>query len=1187
MNCFKLTVIDIFIFAVIASFAQLTKAQDNIEAGLFTEARQLPVISHGMNVIIERNEAKVTIVQVFLNDRAYRGQADYRLHLPIDAVITEFGYWNNDKYFKAGLQEKEKAKDAHQTAALEGRATGILLKEEGIQQFSVFPVEAGETKKIKLSFSLPVITELGRHRVRVPVDSFLGQGEVMGTVQIKITASNKIEGYGVEGAPANIVRRLEQSINLLLNANAPFELWWKETSVPLQLMGAAVPLENEKYAIELRAAMDDAGAIKNAPEMFSVFVDGSFSMKQKSTDLLFLLERLKKNTPTKIRFYALTDKGIFRQKGDLISMVRALGKGMYGHRTPWSSFENALQKYKCDTPKNVCIVVTDLPTIEEKSLNQINGKTILLSDMHEKTYFANSIEDKKIHIVGVDSSAHLAAMADELVLPVLRINDITSAGHYERIEHQGHQLAEGGRLSIYGKADELHELKVRYAIDNGILKNSNVSIELVAPTSAAGKSIRRGYFKKRLASMMHQFGEMASPELKGKIIEISLREEIPTAFTSLQVDDPSLSLFSIKPGDPILTVHNEPGVVEVIAVYPFGEIKSLKYDAISETYTDRFLVPRGWRDQSYKIIIMKRFSDGHIQKETAYYQIDRKGPKASIVVEPTHKVLRIMPDAHGKNIGSVQVHLSDGRILNITPLNGQFIVYDKDISDKSHIVIRDRAGNTTRFKCERNVEGFYCEAFKKVIPPKDTASVAWVPLIAQGTNLSVNGDIVTAILGKKTVTFSLKKSGLRSLRLNAYDEDKSGNYWIGTVLGDVVKLSCVASNHCSAKPIENSFYGHPISGIIASQKDAVKIAVLGKGIFIYKNKTVTKWKLCAKSRYVTGLVQVDDKLFYSTLKNGLYTILNGKGVKTAFSIQNVFGLSVADKQLKVRTPFGIFKRINDHRFVTTNRRDSFDVGSRDLTAAVEFAGKTIVASFDAGLFQLKNNRLVPLNLSMSAMQQRVNALAVFNNRLYIGTEAGLFTATSLKKLDATSITGAVHDLAVSKSGVAVACTQGLHLIDEKESRRLDYQKVGKGRFMSVAFFKDKIVAGNIDGLFWFGKTDSGQYGAAHHFNANFVTSLLVYDKTLYVGTYDEGVMLYDSGKFKKIKTLGNQWVPPHGLKMINNTLWVGGMGMAPRKWTHGKNTTALSIPARDVNDFFQTKNNVLLLTSDGLVRLPN
>src|SRR5690606_10754421 len=88
-------------------------AQDDATSGLFTEARQLPLVSQSIVVDVVGAEATVHLTQVFANDGDTIGQADYRLHLPRGASVAGFGFWAGDRFLEAERKEKVEAETAH------------------------------------------------------------------------------------------------------------------------------------------------------------------------------------------------------------------------------------------------------------------------------------------------------------------------------------------------------------------------------------------------------------------------------------------------------------------------------------------------------------------------------------------------------------------------------------------------------------------------------------------------------------------------------------------------------------------------------------------------------------------------------------------------------------------------------------------------------------------------------------------------------------------------------------------------------------------------------------------------------------------------------------------------------------------------------------------------------------------
>ncbi len=1175
---------------IITTIVFPARAQDNVEAGLFCEARQLPVIAHGLHVEVYGSEATVSVEQVFHNDGPDVAQADYRLHLPSDAQITEFGFWNHGKYLKAALKAREDAKADHERAAREGRTTGILHKEGNMQQFSVYPLGAGEHKRIRMVFTLPVVSDLGKNQVRIPVDSFLGQGALMGVATVRIGGDRPVVSAGAMGAEATLSATTAGQMKMMLNVNQPFELWWKEVAVPLTMNGSAVALDDGTYAVALKVAMDEWEGASARPRNIHVFVDGSFSMKQKQTEVYRLVSRLHHIGRDRMKMTVVAESAKQMSLANPVTLAKRLGDGQWGHVLDEKVLAEKMVQEKCDLWENQCILITDLQAVKQLDSETLPARVIWLSDVHEKAFYQGELKDSAglVHVVDVDSQGRLDEIADELLLPVLQLRGVSSAGNFRALLGQKDSMALGGRLAYFGTAESTENLDVAYSIDNRFSKSLDVKLATVEKNSQEGQRIRRAYYRTLLTSMMSSYRDTPDDSLKARIVEISLREEIPTAFTSLHVDDPSLSLFSMKPGDPILTVHHEPGLKDVWVAYPFGEVKRLVFDKATDTWTDRFLVPRGWRDQSYRVAVFKRFEDGTVQTEYVYYQIDRTAPTVAISHSPDDNLLRVVPEFGGAGIGSVQLHLSSGKVLDVTPVDGVFMLAADSLDDQFELRIRDRAGNTLRTRCQKKEEMIDCAVTdkRKARRPAPGEGGRWRPLWAHGKGLAVRGDTVTARFEEDEFRFSLQESQLHSLHLTAIARGDDGRIWLGTQLGDVIGLTCGVGPLCEVKRIDADFYGHAVTGIAAVKDAPVVIGVIGKGLYQLKDGRAERYRVRAKSRYVTGLTAVNGVVYFGTLKSGLFRIKDGRGLKTRLPEEVVLGLRSVDDRLVVETPSGRYVQQTGGRFVKSDLGMTLASGSPDVTAAVHFRGKVLVAGFDGGLMALTGDgRLKRLPLSLSVMQQRMNALAVVDDVLYMGTEGGLLKTGDLTHVKPTGITGAVHDLAVDGSHLAVASAKGLFIVAGEKATRLDYQKAGKGRFATVAFWKNRVVAGNIDGLFWFENGESGQYGSAHGFDGSFVTALAVKDDALYVGTYDMGVYTSRGGQFSPVAGLAHQWVPPHGVRWIENTLWVGGMGMPVKRGTDAKNFEPIHVPVRDVNDFYPLTDGTLLLTSDGVVEM--
>lgn len=94
----------------------------------------------------------------------------------------------------------------------------------------------------------------------------------------------------------------------------------------------------------------------------------------------------------------------------------------------------------------------------------------------------------------------------------------------------------------------------------------------------------------------------------------------------------------IQPGDPLLRVHTDPAIVSVIALFPFGPEKPLRYlpagddsaiatgDAHTRVWETRFLAPPNLRDGAYTVRLILRDRDGRVYRESKSFVIDSTPP---------------------------------------------------------------------------------------------------------------------------------------------------------------------------------------------------------------------------------------------------------------------------------------------------------------------------------------------------------------------------------------------------------------------------------------------------------------------------------------------------------------------------------------------------------------------------------
>ena len=121
-----------------------------------------------------------------------------------------------------------------------------------------------------------------------------------------------------------------------------------------------------------------------------------------------------------------------------------------------------------------------------------------------------------------------------------------------------------------------------------------------------------------------------------EIIRLSRKYKFVTPYTSfLAVPRALLRPRVIRPGDPVLRVRTDPDIVSVVALFPFGLIKPLRYLDREDTWQTRFLAPADMAEGSYSVRLVLRDRAGHVYREGKTFVIASKPPTVRVLLPKT------------------------------------------------------------------------------------------------------------------------------------------------------------------------------------------------------------------------------------------------------------------------------------------------------------------------------------------------------------------------------------------------------------------------------------------------------------------------------------------------------------------------------------------------------------------------
>jgi Ca-activated chloride channel family protein len=121
-----------------------------------------------------------------------------------------------------------------------------------------------------------------------------------------------------------------------------------------------------------------------------------------------------------------------------------------------------------------------------------------------------------------------------------------------------------------------------------------------------------------------------------EIIRLARQYKFVTPYTSfLAAPRALLRPRVIRPGDPVLRVHTDPAIVSVVALFPFGLEKPLRYLGDEDVWQTRFLAPVDMTDGVYPVRLILRDRNGQVYREQKTFVIASKPPTVKVRLNRT------------------------------------------------------------------------------------------------------------------------------------------------------------------------------------------------------------------------------------------------------------------------------------------------------------------------------------------------------------------------------------------------------------------------------------------------------------------------------------------------------------------------------------------------------------------------
>jgi Ca-activated chloride channel family protein len=120
-----------------------------------------------------------------------------------------------------------------------------------------------------------------------------------------------------------------------------------------------------------------------------------------------------------------------------------------------------------------------------------------------------------------------------------------------------------------------------------------------------------------------------------EVIQLARKYTFVTPYTSfLAAPRALLRPRVIKPGDPVLRVATDESITSVVAMFPFGLVKPLRYLAGERIWQTRFLAPADMNDGTYDVRLIMRDQAGRSYREAKSFVIASRPPSLRAAADP-------------------------------------------------------------------------------------------------------------------------------------------------------------------------------------------------------------------------------------------------------------------------------------------------------------------------------------------------------------------------------------------------------------------------------------------------------------------------------------------------------------------------------------------------------------------------
>jgi Ca-activated chloride channel family protein len=621
-----------------------------------------------IDIHIDGSNARVLMRQIFASRVANVLEGNYVFALPGGAIVSDFAVWDGTVRIPGVILERKRAEELYENIRLQAIDPGLLqMGESGadsgrrssIFSAKVVPIPPFGSKRVELEYHqrLPLENLVSYLAIPLKPEAYRQQtvGRLWITVQADSAHSVEEFSFGGQSYPlqvrektANRFRAALDVRNFVLNEDFSLTIRRAAPKTPALSVIAQRETASEPGYFEASLTLPpDPVVTAGPPRRVVALFDASLSMQWDKLERSYAaLARLLTGLREQDRFdlFAFNAEvsryGAGPSAGGSAEVEKALTwlreQPLRGATNVTAALDAALAAVDVD---NAALVLFSDGGASE---GEVRGGRI--AEAYAKKWAASKRPRTFVFGVGDDANVNLlrALARHDGVLetinstetPDFKLNAFLSKLQ-RRPEPAASLAADANLVDVYPLQDQTYggseaawvgryRQPARTSFRAGA---AQLSVDLPAQATAHPQ-LPRTWAKARVDALLAKIDRDGEDRASiDEIIRLSRKYKFVTPYTSfLAAPRALLRPRLIRPGDPVLRVRTDKLIQSVVAVFPFGLVKPLRFLPGEDVWQTRFLAPVDMPDGAHNVNLILRDRNGNTYKESRSFVIVSKPP---------------------------------------------------------------------------------------------------------------------------------------------------------------------------------------------------------------------------------------------------------------------------------------------------------------------------------------------------------------------------------------------------------------------------------------------------------------------------------------------------------------------------------------------------------------------------------